>query len=94
MKSPYEILGISQDADNVAITRAVPLAMRKREYDARQIADARAQLSRPENRLAADFLFPVFSSFSGLHPITAHKNNNGITLESIGINKYNTLKTK
>ena len=91
MKSPYEILGIAQDANNIEITRAVPLAMRKREYDARQIADARAQLSRPESRLAADFLFPVFATFANIKSIVPQKKSSNISLDDIDENKYNTL---
>lgn len=41
MKNPYTILGVSQDATNQDIIRAVAMAMRKREYSTREIAEAR-----------------------------------------------------
>ena len=32
MKNPYEILGVSQDANNPQILKAMTTAMRKKEY--------------------------------------------------------------
>ena len=60
MKNPYTILGVSQDATNQDIIRAVAMAMRKREYSTREIAEARTILSKPATRLAADFTLPIF----------------------------------
>ena len=47
MKNPYTILGVSQDATNQEIIRAVAVAMRDRIYSTREIAEARAILSKP-----------------------------------------------
>lgn len=66
MKNPYEILGVSQDANNPQILKAMTTAMRKKEYSNTDIAQARAQLSKPTTRLAADFTFPIFESYEGL----------------------------
>jgi hypothetical protein len=89
MNNPYEVLGINHDADNVVIARAVPLAMAKRKYSSREIAEAKSQLSRPETRLAVDFLSPVFSSFEGLEAIKPQKQSNELTIDMVDADKYN-----
>ena len=81
MKNPYEILGVSQDANNPQILKAMTTAMRKKEYSNTDIAQARAQLSKPTTRLAADFTFPIFESYEGLNPLVS-----GVVLENIDIN--------
>jgi len=60
MNNPYQILEVSQDASNQEIIRAVAVAMSKRRFSTREIAEARAILSKPASRLAADFTFPIF----------------------------------
>ena len=57
MKNPYEILGVSQDANNPQILKAMTTAMRKKEYSNTDIAQARAQFSKPNTRLSADFSY-------------------------------------
>ena len=91
MKNPYEILGVSQDANNPQILKAMTTAMRKKEYSNTDIAQARAQLSKPTTRLAADITFPIFESYEGLNPLVS-----GVVLENIDINTidsevYNSL---
>ena len=91
MKNPYEILGVSQDANNPQILKAMTTAMRKKEYSNTDIAQARAQLSKPTTRLAADFTFPIFESYEGLNALVS-----GVVLENIDINTldsevYNSL---
>lgn len=94
MISPYDILEISQDADIITVNKAFPLALRKKKFTPREIAEARKQLCNPESRLSVDFLFPVFSSFNELVVIDAQKKSNGLTIENIYIEKYDTLKNK
>lgn len=85
MKNPYEILEVPQDANNAQILRAMTMAMRKRQYSNTDIAQARAQLSKPTTRLAADFTFPIFESYDGLKPLST-----AVVLENIDINTIDT----
>ena len=91
MKNPYEILGVSQDANNPQILKAMTTAMRKKEYSNTDIAQARALVSKPTTRLEADFTFPICESYEGLNPLVS-----GVVLENIDINTidsevYNSL---
>lgn len=92
MKNPYIILGVPQDANNAQILRAMPLAMRKKEYSNTDIAQARAQLSKPTTRLAADFTFPIFQPFDDLNPLKASLQPEIIDINSIDSETYNSLK--
>ena len=85
MKNPYEILEVPQDANNAQMLRAMTMAMRKRQYSNTDIAQARAQLSKPTTRLAADFTFPIFESYDGLKPLST-----AVVLENIDINTIDT----
>lgn len=91
MKNPYTILGISQDATNQEIIRAVAIAMRNRIYSTREIAEARAILSKPASRLAADFTFPIFPKRKNVAPIEATLKSTGLTLDKLDPNKYDSL---
>lgn len=91
MKNPYTILEIPQDANNAQILKAMPLAMRKRKYSNNDIAQAKAQLSKPTTRLAADFTFPIFASYDGLETVKAKVSPDIIDVNTINIDAYNSL---
>lgn len=91
MKNPYEILGVPQDASARDIISAVAVAMRKREYPANDIAKARVVLSRPSQRLAADFTFPVFPKRNKIALIKQQVQATGLTLDKLNPDKYDSL---
>lgn len=91
MKNPYQILEVSQDANNSQIIKAQMLATRKRQYSNNEIAQARSQLIKPATRLAADFTFPVFEPFDDLKPLKATLQFDVIDINSIDPNAYNSL---
>lgn len=91
MKNPYKILGISQNATSQDIIRAVALAMRKRACSTREIAEARAVLSKPASRLAADFTFPIFPKHDNLISIKAKLKATDLTVGSLSPDKYDSL---
>jgi hypothetical protein len=59
MNNPYQILGISQDADKKAIIDAQKTAMMEKKYSLNEIHSAMRQLLDPAKRLAADFMYPA-----------------------------------
>ena len=91
MKNPYIILDVPQDANNAQILKAMTLAMRKREYPNTEIAQARAQLSKPVTRLAADFTFPIFDPFDDMKPLVATLQPKIIDINSIDSEIHNSL---
>ncbi len=91
MKNPYNILEVPQNANNAQILKAMTMAMRKRQYPNTDIAQARAQLSKPASRLAADFTFPIFDPFDDMTPLQAKISPEAIDINSIDENKYNSL---
>ncbi len=91
MKNPYNILEVPQDANNAQILKAMTIAMRKRQYPNTEIAQARAQLSKPASRLAADFTFPIFDPFDDMEPLQAKFNLEIIDINKIDVDKYNSL---
>lgn len=91
MKNPYEILEVSQDATNAQILRAMATAMKKKLYSNTDIAQARAQLSKPATRLAADFTFPIFDPFNDIKPLKATYTHEIIDINSIDPDAYNSL---
>lgn len=91
MHNPYSVLGISQNATNQEIIRAVAIAMRKKEYATREIAEARAILSKPCTRLAADFTFPIFSKRKKISPIEPSLRATGLRIENLNVDKYDSL---
>lgn len=91
MKNPYIILDVSQDANNSQILKAMTMAMRKREYPNTEIAQAKAQLSKPATRLAADFTFPIFEPFDDMTPLVATLQAEIIDINSIDPEIYNSL---
>ena len=91
MKNPYIILDVPQDANNAQILRAMTMAMRKRDYPNTEIAQARAQLSKPVTRLAADFTFPIFEPFDDMKPLVATLQPEIIDINSIDSEIHNSL---
>lgn len=91
MKNPYQVLDINQDATNQEIIKAQILAMRKQQYSTREIAEARVLLSKPANRLAADFTFPIFPPKKEIEEIKASVKSTGLTVDTVDANKYNSL---
>ena len=91
MNNPYKILGISQDATNQEIIKSVAVAMRNRKFSTREIAEARAILSKPSTRLAADFTFPIFAIRKRITPIEPSLRATGLRIENINVDKYDSL---
>lgn len=91
MKNPYEILEIQQNASNAQILLAMSQAMRKKKYSSYDIASAKAQLSKPATRLAADFTFPIFESFDGMKLLVAAIQPEIIDFNLIDADAYNSL---
>ena len=88
MNNPYTVLGVSQDATNQEIIKAVAVAMRSRKYSIREIAEARAILSKPSSRLAADFTFPIFPKRNNVLQIEPTIKTSGLTVEQLNPDKY------
>lgn len=91
MKNPYKVLNISQDATNQEIIIAVAKAMKSKIYSTREVAEARATLSKPSSRLAADFTFPIFPQRKQISLIEPIIRESGINLASINPDKYDSL---
>ena len=91
MKNPYEILNVPQDANNGAILKAQMTAMREKKYTNSEIAAARAQLSKPATRLAADFTFPVFDDVGELDDLKSTVRPSNIDIYAINEDAYNSL---
>lgn len=91
MKNPYFILNVPQDANNAQILKAMTIAMRKKIYPNKEIAQARAQLSKPATRLAADFTFPIFETFDDMRPLVATLQPEIIDINSIDSEIHNSL---
>lgn len=56
--NPYDVLEVSSGVSNAEITKAFGMAMKKKKYNPKQIAEARKQLMDSQQRLIADFLRP------------------------------------
>lgn len=91
MKNPYIILDVPQDSTNPQILRAMSIAMRLRKYPNTEIAQARAQLSKPTTRLAADFTFPIFEPFNDMKQLQPAIQFDVIDINSIDPDKYSSL---
>lgn len=91
MKNPYEILDVNQDATAHEITKAVIDAMRQKKHSSSEVAKARAVLSRPSSRLAADITFPVFPATEEFEEIKANIKSKGLKLDEVDPDKYDSL---
>ncbi|MBD2251433.1 molecular chaperone DnaJ [Nostoc parmelioides] len=58
-QNPYDILGVSQAASKAEITKAVAVAMKRKQYPVDVIAKAQKSLMKPEERIIADYLRPI-----------------------------------
>lgn len=59
INNPYDILGISQAASKAEITKAVAVAMKRKQYPVDVIAKAQKSLMKPQDRIIADYLRPI-----------------------------------
>jgi hypothetical protein len=64
--SPYQVLGVDQDADQQAIRRAYQAALRARAHSRQQVTQAFNQLRSPQSRLAFDLLEPPYTDADGV----------------------------
>lgn len=72
--NPYDILGVTPAASKAEITKAVAIAMKRKQYPVDIIAKAQKSLMKPEERIIADYLRPIlptikrfkYSDFSAL----------------------------
>ncbi|MEW5801344.1 MAG: hypothetical protein AB1847_04485 [bacterium] len=55
--NPYRVLKIPKDATRQEIMQAVPLALQRKEFTAREIADAQKELMNPCTRKIAEFVY-------------------------------------
>lgn len=55
--NPYRILKIPKEATQQEIMQAVPLALQRKEFTAREIADAQKELMNPRSRKVAEFIY-------------------------------------
>lgn len=58
-KNPYTILGVSPAASKAEITKAVAVAMKRKQYFIDAIAKAQRSLIKSEERIIADYLRPI-----------------------------------
>lgn len=59
--NPYDILGVSPGASKAEITKAVAMAMKRKEYPLKDIAEAQKSLMDSKQRLIADYLRPILT---------------------------------
>ncbi|MDJ0678143.1 MAG: molecular chaperone DnaJ [Calothrix sp. MO_167.B42] len=57
--NPYKILGVFQSASKAEITKAVAIAMKRKQYPVDVIAKAQKSLMKAEERIIADYLLPI-----------------------------------
>ncbi len=57
--NPYDILGVSPGASKAEITKAVAIAMKRKEHPLKDIAAAQKSLMDSKQRLLADYLRPI-----------------------------------
>ena len=62
--NPYEILGISRSASKAEITKAVAVAMKRKQYPVDVIAKAQKSLMKSEERIIADYLLPILPTIT------------------------------
>lgn len=63
-QNPYQILGISQSASKAEITKAVAIAMKRKQYPVDAIAKAQKSLMKAEERIIADYLLPILPTIT------------------------------
>lgn len=90
MKNPYKVLGLQQDASNTDIVKSQIKALKTKKFTMKEITEAQATLRKPAQRLAADFTFPILDE-EKVQPLVTSIKSKDIDLESVDINKYNSL---
>lgn len=90
MKNPYKVLGLQQDASASEIVKSQIKALKSKKYTMKEITEAQTTLRKPAQRLAADFTFPVLDEEKVI-PLTSSIKSKDVDLESIDLNKYNSL---
>lgn len=91
MKNPYKVLGLRQNANNSDIVKSQIKALKSKKYSMKEITEAQATLRKPAQRLAADFTFPILDE-EKVMPLVSSTKSKDIDLESLDLNKYNSLK--
>lgn len=91
MKTAYEVLGLSQDASLAEIARSQITALKSRKYAMRDITEAQGKLRKPSSRLAEDFCFPVLGK-GEIKPLTSATKSIEINIDTINVDKYDSLK--
>jgi len=74
--NPYDILGVSQAASKAEITKAMAIAMKRKEYPLQAIAAAQKSLLDSQKRIVADYLRPI------LPPIKRFKRTDFSSIET------------
>jgi hypothetical protein len=90
MKNPYKILGLDQDASASDIVKSQIKALKSKKYTMKEITEAQTILRKPAQRLAADFTFPILDEEKVI-PLASTIKSKDMDLESIDLNKYNSL---
>lgn len=90
MKNPYKILGLDQDASASDIVKSQIKALKSKKYTMKEITEAQTILRKPAQRLAADFTFPILDE-EKIIPLASTIKSKDMDLESIDLNKYNSL---
>ena len=62
--NPSKILGITPGASKAEITKAVAVAMKRKQYPVDIIAKAQKSLMKPEERIIADYLRPILPTIT------------------------------
>ncbi len=90
MKNPYKILGLDQDASASDIVKSQIKALKSKKHTMKEITEAQTILRKPAQRLAADFTFPILDEEKVI-PLASTIKSKDMDLESIDLNKYNSL---
>lgn len=88
--NPYEVLGVKHDAAPPEIVQAAAMALRKRKYTAREVAEARKQLMDPQTRMILEFVYCVDVE-SLINPGKENSSEDSATLPVKGIDGLERL---
>ena len=91
MKNPYEILGVSQNANKAEIMKAQMLAMKEKKHSLQEIQVAARQLLDPAKRLAADFMFPTKMKSKRPQLISGNLDVGDVSIIDLNENAFNSL---
>lgn len=88
--NPYDILSVSPAASKAEITKAVAIAMKRKEYPLQAIAEAQKSLMDSNKRIIADYLRPI------LLPIQRFKRQDfsGLALRTPDLTFLTSFETK